>query len=325
MASVLSEAHFHTEEAAYAFVEGRLWTGGRPCPHCGVIDRSGLLGGKSTRIGVYKCYACRKPFTVKVGTVFESSHVKLHIWLQAMYLMASSKKGFSTNQFARILGVSLQTAWFLSHRIREAMTTLNMNEAGPLGGEGKIVEIDETFIGGKESNKHLNKRAQTQRRRTGSVGKTPAVALVERGGAVRSFHIREVNSANIREILAANIDRKTLLMSDEAPHYRKTTRDFAGHERVSHAKGEYVRDSAYTNTVENFFSILKRGITGCYFHVSEEHLHRYLAEFSFRYSNRIGLGVDDVERTNRILSGVVGKRLTYKTTSGSTGSQTDAR
>jgi len=299
MPSVLSADHFHSEEAAYRFVEARLWTNGRPCPHCGVIDKSGPLRGKSTRIGVYKCYACRKPFTVKVGTVFESSHVKLHVWLQAMHLLCSSKKGMSTHQFSRVLGVTLQTAWFLSHRLREAMMDLHIDDAGPLGGEGKFVEADETFIGGKARNRAYRDPAP----------KKAVVTLVERKGRVRSHHVPEVTAANLRPILEAEIDVASHLRTDESGVYGKAGERFASHRTVNHARGD-----ASTNAAEGYFSILKRGIYGIYQHVSEEHLHRYLAEFDFRHNNRIVLGVNDVERANRALRGVVGKRLTYRTT-----------
>jgi transposase-like protein len=283
MASVLSANHFHNEEAAYRFVEGRLWAKGRPCPHCGVIDQSGPLHGKSTRIGVYKCYACRKPFTVKVGTIFESSHIKLHVWLQAMHLLCSSKKGMSSHQLHRVLGVTLQTAWFLSHRIREAMTDLRMDDTGPLGGANQVVEADETFIGGKAAN------------RKGKIPpKSVVLSLVERDGRVR---------------------KASYLMTDESPVYWPIGPQFSGHGTVNHSAEEYVRATFWhTNTVESFFSILKRGIYGVYHHVSETHLHCYAAEFDFRHNNRVALGVDDVERTDRALRGVVGKRLTYRTT-----------
>jgi transposase-like protein len=304
MPSVLSAAHFHSEEAAYRFVEGRLWADGRPCPHCGVIDKSGPLKGKSTRIGVYKCYACRKPFTVKVGTVLESSHVKLHVWLQAMHLLCSSKKGMSTHQLHRILGVTLQTAWFLSHRIREAMTDLRIDDAGPLGGEGMFVEADETFIGGKARNRAYRAPA----------AKKAVVALVERKGRVRSYHVPEVTAATLRPILEAGIDKASHFRTDESGVYWKVGEEFASHKTVIHSQDEYVRGDAHTNTTEGYFSILKRGIYGIYQHVSEEHLHRYLAEFDFRHNNRIALGVDDTERADRALRGVVGKRLTYRTT-----------
>jgi len=304
MPSILSAAHFHSEEAAYRFVEARLWANGRPCPHCGVFDRSGPLKGNSTRIGVYKCYACRKPFTVKVGTIFESSHIKLHVWLQAIHLLCSSKKGMSSNQLHRTLGVTLQTAWFLSHRIREAMTDLHIDDAGPLGGEGRFVEADETFVGGRARNRAYRAPAP----------KKAVVALVERKGRVRSYHVPEVTAANLRPILEAQIDVASHLRTDESGVYWKAGERFASHRTVNHAQEEYVRGDASTNAAENYFSILKRGIYRIYQHVSEEHLHRYLAEFDFRYSNRIGLGVDDQERAHRALRGVVGKRLTYRTT-----------
>lgn len=302
MPSVLSAAHFHNEEAAYAFVEAWLWPDGRVCPHCGTMDQSGPLKGKSTRIGVYKCYACRKPFTVKVGTVFESSHVKLHVWLQAIHLMASSKKGFSTNQFARILGVTVQTAWFLSHRLREAM--IDMAPQGPLGGEAVFVEADETFVGGRARNRAYREPAP----------KKAVVALIERHGRVRSRHVPEVNAANLRPILEAGIDKASHLRTDESGVYWKAGEQFASHRTVNHAQKEYVRGDASTNAAEGYFSVLKRGIYGVYQHVSEEHLHRYLVEFDFRHNNRVALGVDDTERAASILQGVKGKRLTYRTT-----------
>jgi transposase-like protein len=304
MPSVLSAAHFHSEQAAYELVEARIWANGRVCPHCGIIDKSGPLKGKSTRIGVYKCYACRKPFTVKVGTVFESSHIKLHVWLQAMHLLCASKKGMSSNQLHRTLGVTLQTAWFLSHRIREAMTNLGIDDAGPLGGEGKFVGADETFIGGRARNRAYKAPAP----------KKAVVALVERKWRVRSHHVPEVNAANLRPILEAGIDKASHQRTDESGVYWRAGERFASHRTVNHAQEEYVRGDAFTNAAENYLSILKRGIYGFYQHVSEEHLHRYLAEFDFRYSNRIKLGVYDVERTDRALRGVVGRRLTYRTT-----------
>jgi transposase-like protein len=304
MASILSAAHFHSEEAAYAFVEARIWTDGRICPHCGVVDKSGPLKGKSTRVGVYKCYACRKPFTVKVGTVFESSHVKLHIWLQAMHLMSSGKKGVSTNQLHRILGVSLQTAWFLSHRIREAMSDLRIGSVGPLGGQNKVVEADETYVGGKAKN-----------RKNHVPPKEIVVALVERGGKVRSRHVADVTGSTLHDAMVTQIDKASYLMTDEAPVYSKIGDEFVGHGTVNHSAEEYVRAYFWhTNTVEGYFSILKRGIVGTYHHVSAAHLHRYLAEFDFRYNQRIALGVDDVARTDKIVKGVVGKQLTYRTT-----------
>jgi transposase-like protein len=306
MPSVLSAAHFHNEEAAYAFVEARIWAHGRVCPHCGVFDKSGPLKGKSTRIGVYKCYACRKPFTVKVGTIFESSHIKLHVWLQAMHLLCSSKKGMSSHQLHRVLGVTLQTAWFLSHRIREAMTVLHIDDVGPLGGANQVVEADETYVGGKARN------------RKGKIPPKAAVlSLIERDGRVRSFHVPNVTGETLKPIIAEHINKASYLMTDDSPVYPGIGREFAGHGSVNHSAEEYVRAQFWhTNTVENFFSIFKRGIVGTYHHVSEGHLHRYAVEFDFRHNNRMALGIDDVARTDAALLGAIGKRLTYRTTGG---------
>src|SRR6266478_4980486 len=298
--SVLDQPRFRNEPAAYAYVESVVWPNGRVCPHCGVIDQSGALKGKSTRIGTYKCYACRKPFTVKVGTIFEKSHVPVHIWLQAMHLMCSSKKGFSANQFCRVLGVDFKTGWFIGHRIREAMR--DDGSAGPLGGEGAFVEADETFVGGRARNRAYKAPAP----------KKAVVALVERKGRVRSRHVPEVNAANLRPILEAEIDVASHLRTDESGVYWKAGERFASHRTVNHAQEEYVRGDASTNAAENYFSILKRGIYGTYQHVSEAHLHRYLAEFDFRYNNRAGLGVNDGERATKALRGIEGKRLTYR-------------
>jgi transposase-like protein len=320
--SVLDEPRFRSEAAAYAYVEAMLWPNGRVCPKCGVVDRSGPLRGKSTRIGVYKCYACRKPFTVKVGTIFEASHVPLHIWLQAIHLMCSSKKGFSANQFARILGVDIKTGWFLGHRIRLAM---DESGSGPLGGEGKIVESDESFTVYKEGKPTwiLHPEHGWRRQASGS-DRVPVVILIERGGRARSKKTENVTAATLRSVVFSTADTKSRLMTDELIAYRRIGRRFAGHDAVNHGEEEWSRrledgTKAHVNSVEGFFSILKRGIYGCYFHVSEEHLHRYLAEFDFRYSHRIALGVDDVERSERALKGFAGKRLTYRTTDGETG------
>lgn len=307
--SILDEPRFRNEESAYAYVESIVWSDGRVCPHCGVIGKSGALKGKSTRLGVYKCYACRKPFTVKVGTIFEKSHVPMHIWLQAMHLMCSSKKGFSANQFRRVLGVDFKTGWFIGHRIREAMKDSGLT--GPLGGAGVFLEVDETYIGGKEGNRHVSKR-RGQGQRKGE--KAPVVSLVERNGRVRSFNVPDVTAANLKSIIAKHADRASHLRTDEAARYKAIGPQFASHETVSHTFDEYVRGDAHTNTVEGYFSILKRGITGVYHHVSEAHLDRYLAEFDFRHNNRMALGVDDVERTDRAIRGIIGKRLTYRTT-----------
>ncbi|MGC2411073.1 MAG: IS1595 family transposase [Stellaceae bacterium] len=306
MQSVLSDVHYHSEEAAYAYVEARLWPDGPVCPHCGNVDpsRIGKLAGKTTRIGLYKCYACREPFNVKIGTVFEKSHVPMRVWLQAMYLMAASKKGISTRQLQRTFNCGLKTAWFIGHRVREAMTELNLLDSGPLGGANQVVEADETYVGGRARN-----------RKNVIPPKAPVLSLVERDGRVRSFHVREVTAQTLKPIIVSHINKASYLMTDDAPVYTAIGRDFGGHGTVNHSAEEYVRAAFWhTNTVENFFSIFKRGIFGCYFHVSEAHLHRYAAEFDFRHNNRVALGIDDVARADRALVGAKGKRLTYATT-----------
>jgi transposase-like protein len=308
MPSALNATHFADEASAYRWVEERVWPDGRLCPHCGTIGESGSLKGKSTRIGVYKCYACRKPFTVKVRTIFESSHIPLHIWLQAMFLMCSSKKGVSANQLHRTLGVTLKSAWFLAHRIREAMR--DDGSSGPLGGEGKIVEADATFLGPSAPVETSKKSGR--RKSPGLRGKVPVLTLVERNGRSRSFKADELTSESIQEILAANASRASRLHTDEARAFRKAGKDFASHETVNHGEEEYARDDVTTNTVEGFFSVFKRGMRGIYQQCGEQHLQRYLAEFDFRYSHRAALGVDDMERTEKVISGIIGRRLTYR-------------
>jgi len=309
MASVLSADHFHNEEAAYAYVEARLWPDGPVCHHCGATEEHvGKLKGKSTRPGLYKCYACRKPFTVKMGTVMESSHVPLRIWLQAIYLMNSSKKGISTRQLQRTFKVGMKTAWFLTHRIREAMAALHIDVTGPMGGEGKTVEADETYVGGKEKNKHRSKRKAGN---IGGTGKEVVFSLVERDGSVRSHHVPSVTGATLGPILRSHVDPASKVYTDDGGS--RVARQFDKHASVNHGAGEYVRGDVHTNTIEGYFSILKRGITGVYHSVSPEHLHRYLAEFDFRYSNREALGVNDIERSDLALKGIKGKRLTYAT------------
>ena len=304
MQSHLSAAHFHSEEAAYEYVEARLWPDGPVCPHCGATkEQVGRLRGKTNRIGLHKCYACRKPFTVKIGTVFESSHVPMRVWLQAIYLFCSSKKGISTRQLQRTFQCGLKTAWFLGHRVREAMTELSIPIPGPLGGANQVVEADETLVGGKARN-----------RKNYIPPKTPVLALVERDGRVRSFHIPDVTAQTLKPIIVANVNKASYLMTDESPVYWLIGTQFSGHGTVNHSTEEYVRAFFWhTNTVENYFSILKRGVYGCYFHVSQQHLHRYTAEFDFRHNNRSALGVDDFERADRALVGAKGKRLTYAT------------
>jgi transposase-like protein len=306
MASALSAKHFHDEEAAYAYVEARVWPNGPVCPHCGGVERLGKLGGKSTRIGTYKCYQCRKPFTVKIGTIFEASHVALHIWLQAIYLIAGSKKGISSNQLHRTLGVTLKTAWFMSHRIREAMRSDDFTAFGSGGG---FVEADETYIGQLEG---------VEKGKGGFRHKMKVLSLLDRNsGSSRSFVVDNVNIEQVAPILANNLAREATLMTDEHTVYRALGWNFSAHLTVDHGRGEYVKRGdirVHTNTIEGFFSIFKRGMRGVYQFCSEKHLHRYLAEFDFRYSNRAALEIDDATRADNLLKGVVGKRLTYQTT-----------
>jgi transposase-like protein len=283
-------------------LEALLWPDGPFCPHCGNCDphRITKLQGKSTRPGVYKCNDCEKPFSVTVGTVFESSHIPLNKWLYATHKLNSGKKGTSSHQLHRELGVSYKTAWFMTHRIREAMTD---RKAGPIGGEGKVVEADETVIGGSKTNRAYAKKAPK---------KKIVMTLVERGGAARSFYVAKVTAKTLRPLVVQVASRKSRFMTDEGKWYQRMGEEFASHETVNHWQNEYVRGAVYTNTVEGYFSILKRGIYGVYQHVSEAHLHRYLAEFDFRYSNRAKLGVTDGERAAKALRGIQGKRLTYR-------------
>jgi transposase-like protein len=300
MASVLSAPHYHDEDAAFAYVERIVWPNGPVCPHCGGVERISKMQGSATRKGLHKCYQCRKQFTVRQGTIFESSHVPLHIWLQAIFLVAGSKKGVSSNQLHRTLGVTLKTAWFMSHRIREAM------RSGALGPMTGIVEVDETYIG------HLKGHATPR----GGVGhKMKVLSLVERGGEARSVVFERTSADEIIPIVKANIAKEAHVMTDDHSMYRHSLKaHFADHSIVRHQLDEYVVGMAYTNTVEGYFSIFKRGMRGVYQWCSEKHLHRYLAEFDFRYSNRVALGCDDMERADRLLRGIVGKRLTYQTT-----------
>jgi transposase-like protein len=312
--SVLNAKSFQSEEAAYKWIEARVWPNGPVCPHCGETKRLNRMQGKATRHGLFKCYACRKQFRVTVGTVFEASHVPMHLWLQAMYLMSSSKKGVSTNQLHRTLGVTLRTAWFMSHRLREAMRTVGVE---PMGGAGEIVEADETYFGKIEGEvKHSRKRYNwkpTKGGRVGPAGKRAVVALVERGGTVRSFHVEVADKATVGRIVRENVAKESRLHTDESKLYGGSAEHFAAHETVKHTAKEYVRGDVHTNTVEGFFSVFKRGMRGVYQQCAEKHLHRYLAEFDFRYNNRAALGVDDVARTEALAKGIVGKRLTYRT------------
>lgn len=301
--SVFSAAHFNDEAAAYAFVEARVWKHGRSCPHCGVLERSGPLKGKSNRIGLYKCYACRKPFTVKIGTIFEDSHIAMRDWLTAIHLICSSKKGISSNQLSRTLGITLKSAWFMSHRIREAMAQGALN---PFGSQGGAVEADETYIG------RWRRKGDTER---SGQHKMKVLTLVDRDtGRSRSTVMRHIDSVNVGRVVARNVAKEARLMTDQSRVYTDVGRELADHQSVNHSQEEYVRGDAHTNTVEGYFSIFKKGMKAVYQHCDEKHLHRYLAEFDFRYSNRAACGVNDSERSELAIAGAVGKRLTYRTT-----------
>ena len=320
--SILSRPYFHDEAAAFAKLESLVWPNGPTCPKCGAVDRINRLADQKTKpskkhpegkpvIGLWKCYHCRGQFTVRVGTVFEASHVPLYKWLQAVHLMASSKKGISANQLARTLEVQVNTGWFMAHRIREAMRDGSL---APMGGAGGIVEIDETYIGQKKEKPVGRIRGDGKVLSGRSYhNKNTVLTLVERGGKARSFHVKSANIAEVAPIVLGNIAKESRIETDEAMVYRKIGRQFeGGHFAVNHGKEEYVRGDHFTNTIEGFFSIFKRGMKGVYQHCGEQHLHRYLAEFDFRYNNRIALGVDDVTRADEALKGIVGKRLTYR-------------
>lgn len=310
--SVLSQPRFHDEAAAFAYLEGLLWANGSVCPHCGVVaGRIYALDGVRSkpskknpegvvRHGLKKCGECRKQFTVKVGTVFEDAKLPLHKMLQAVHLMMSSKKGISSHQLSRILEVQYNSAWFLSHRIREAMRS---GDLAPFGSGGGMVEVDETYIG--------NVKGADVRR--GYTHKMKVLALVDRDTKqTRSFVVDKVSSLEISRILYQNVSREARLMTDEAGFYKRVGVDYAEHHTVSHKAHEYVRGEFHTNTIEGSFSIFKRGMKGVYQHCGEQHLHRYLAEYEFRYNNRIANGVDDRQRTDNAMLGIVGKRLTYQ-------------
>lgn len=296
MTAQFDQPHFKDSDKAREFLESQVWPNGRICPHCGVIGDHYPLQGKTTRPGLYCCKDCRKPFTVTVGTLFERSKVPLHIWMQAAYLLCSSKKGISSHQLHRTLGVTYKTAWFMSHRIREAMKS----NGGLLGSGGGTIEADETFIGHKPGSKKGH---------GGYQHKEAVFALVERGGNVRSFHVPDVTGATLKAKLIQHADKKANLMTDDFKSYKPVGKEFATHGVVKHSLGEYVLGNVHTNTIEGFFSIFKRGMYGVYQHCSSHHLQRYTTEFDFRYNHR---KVTDAERATNALKGISGKRLTYR-------------
>jgi len=294
----ITDPIFHNEDAAQAHCEASRWNGEPTCPHCG-SDRIARLKGKTQTV-YFLCHDCRDKFTVRTGSVMERSHVPLHKWLLAFHLMAASKKGMSAKQIERMLGVTYKTAWFLCHRIREAMD--GAAPTGPLGGPGETVEADETYVGGKARNRATRKPAP----------KKAVVALVERDGRARSFHVANVNAKDVRGLVVTNIDRASALLTDESPIYIRMGQEFAYHGSVNHSAKEYVRGVFHhTNTAENFFSIFKRGVIGTYHHMSEAHLGRYCAEFDLRYNTR---DMNDGERAAEIFKGGIGRRLTYRRT-----------
>jgi transposase-like protein len=305
--AALSDPIFNDEQKAREWLEKRLWPDGPICPKCGVVDEATLLKGETTRPGLYQCNACRKPFSVTVGTLYERSKIPLNKWLAATYLLQSSKKGISALQIHRTLGVSKKTAWFLMHRIRESLRELP--GAAPMGSGGGGVEADETFFG-------QNPDAAPNKRATATMN--AVMTLVDRTtGRARSVIIEDLKAETIWNVLRENLAAEARLMTDEAQHYKRPGMSFASHDSVNHSKDEYVsreNPEVHTNTVENYYSVFKRGMRGTYQHCGKAHLHRYCAEFDFRYSNRLALGVDDHERFERSIPGIVGKRLTYRRT-----------
>lgn len=303
--SILNQPQFQDANKAREYLERLRWPNGPICPHCGAVGGHYTLTGKSTRPGLWKCKDCRAQFTVTVGTVFERSKIALNVWLQAVYYVCTSKKGVSSHQLHRMLGVTYKTAWFMSHRIREAMKD---GSPGILGGSGSPVEVDETYWGNKKPKGHFGKKG------AGGHHQMKVVSLVERGGKARSFQFRTLSGGTVREVLRKNIAESATVHTDESGIYRPLYRIFDKHETVNHRAGEYSRGNVTTNTVEGYFSILKRGLVGTFHHVGEQHLHRYVSEFDFRYNTRTALGVTDAERTNEALKGIGGKRLTYRRT-----------
>lgn len=303
-----SAPYLHDEEAAFTFLESVLWPDGPVCPHCGGVDRVTKVTAnpeKRIRAGLWRCGHCKKQFTVKVGTVFESSHVKLHLWLQAVVLMTASKKGISAHQLHRTLGVTYKTAWFMEHRIREAMRSGGL---APFGSNGTPVEVDETFIGNDRAIK-----PKGVKKGRGYAHKHKVLALVDRAsGTARTMVVDDLRAKTLTPILTANIAREARVMTDEAGQYANLGTQFAEHGFVRHRHGEYGRGDVHTNTVEGYFSIFKRGMKGVYQHCAKKHLHRYFAEFEFRYNHRNALGVEDRERARVALTGIAGKRLLYR-------------
>jgi transposase-like protein len=307
MVDLLKNPIFKDENKARAWLESHVWPRGPVCPHCGNADENKItrLEGEAHRPGLHQCNEaeCREQFTVTVGTVFERSKIPLTKWLAALFLMTASKKGVSAHQVHRMLGVSYKSTWFMMHRLREAMRTGGLE---PLGGAGKIVEADETYFGKREDGEPRSKNYDKRRQNR------PIVSLVERGGSVRSFHPATADQWTVTQIVRDNVHHETRLMTDESNLYNDAYEHVESHETVKHTAKEYARGDITTNTVESYFAVFKRGMRGTYQHCGEKHLHRYLAEFDFRYNNRAALGVNDGERAEQLAKGIVGKRLTYR-------------
>jgi len=312
MTDLLKNPIFQDETAAREWLERRVWPEGPTCPHCGNADQAKIkkLEGKAHRAGLFQCNECREQFTVTVNTVFERSKLPLTKWLAALFLMTASKKGVSAHQVHRMLGISYKSTWFMMHRLREAMRSGGLE---PLGGRGKVVEADETYFGKAETPHVSPKRKGRPYTKNGKqFNNRPILALVERGGHVRSFHVAVADQETVCKIVRENVATETHVHTDESKLYSKPMMNVRKHERIKHTAGEYVRGDVTTNTVESYFSVFKRGMRGTYQHCSEKHLHRYLAEFDFRYNNRMSLGVNDTMRAENLAEGIVGKRLTYR-------------
>jgi transposase-like protein len=325
----LTNPIFQDADKAREHLEKQRWPDGPECPHCGCVGDKHITAIKNARArpskanpdgalrkGLYQCNGCRKQFTVTVGTVFERSKVPLNKWLLATFLLTSSKKGMSAHQLHRTIGVTYKTAWFMFHRIREAMKD---DKGEPLGGEGKVVEADETYIGKRDvpyqsPRRDLKKNPYTKKGRGGGNTKNIVIGLVERGGETRLFHVQRATKQTVREILVRNASRKSKLFTDESRLYTTTGDEYAQHRTTNHASGEYVRGEVHSNTIENVFSVFKRGMRGVYQHCGEAHLQRYLTEFGFRFNHRTKLGVTDAERFSLLLQQIEGKRLTYRRT-----------
>jgi transposase-like protein len=317
MTANLQNPIFTDETKAREWLEARVWPNGPVCPHCGATgDDVTALQGTAHRPGLYQCAGCREQFTVTVKTVFERSKIPLSKWLAALFLLTASKKGISAHQVHRSLGISYKSSWFMMHRLREAMRSGGL--LPPIGGEGKVVETDETYFGMIPKDELMPRAVGIGKKKVGKRAgiRRPAyravLALVERGGKARTFHIANADQNTVHAIMKANITKETRVHTDESLIYNIAPLHFKKHETVKHSAKEYVRDDVTTNTVEGYFSIFKRGMKGVYQHCDEKHLHRYLAEFDFRYNTRTKLGFNDLMRAEALAEGIKGKRLTYR-------------